>query len=110
MTLAEHQLDHTLDHSLSGLEGKDRALEGVMKPNVKWRADALAKLKALPVGWKGTGEDIRKVVGVEPHHHNAWGSLVSAALKDELIYPNGDRVAMKAKTSHGRQTPVYERL
>lgn len=97
-------------HYDSGLDRKARGMAKVMNGNKEWRQHGIDAVKALPVGWKGTGEDIRHLVKELPSHPNAWGSLVSALLKAELIYPTGDYQAMKDKTSNSRKTPVYERM
>ena len=89
---------------------KAAGMKAVDGGNRAWKSAALDVIRALPVGWIGTGEDIRAKVAEEPSHPNAWGSLISAALKDELIFPTGDHRPMTAKKSHGRQTPVYERM
>lgn len=94
----------------SGLHRKARGMATVTNGNKAWRDAAIATIKALPVGWTGTGEDIRHAIKELPSHPNAWGALVNTLLKDELIYPTGDYRAMKDKTSNGRRTPVYERL
>jgi hypothetical protein len=103
MSLQEHTYD-------SGLDRKERGMKQATKGNKAWRDNAIAVVKALPVGWKGTGESIRFAVGALPSHPNAWGALVNTLIKEELIYPTGDYSAMKDKTSNGRRTPVYERM
>ena len=99
--------EHAYD---SGLARKEQGMAKVLTGNAAWRRDAIAKVKALPVGWTGTGEDIRHIVNALPSHPNSWGALVSTLLKDALIFPTGDRQPMKDKTSNGRSTPVYERM
>lgn len=98
------------DSNDTGLARKERGMAKVLSGNKAWRDAGIAVVKALPVGWKGTGEDIRLAVKALPSHPNAWGSLVNALLKIELIYPTGDYTAMKEKASNGRKTPIYERM
>jgi hypothetical protein len=94
----------------SGLDRKERGMKLALAGNKLWRVNAIAKITALPVGWIGTGEDIRHAVADAPSHHNSWGALVAALLKAELIFPTGDYQPMKEKTSNGRKTTVYERM
>lgn len=93
-----------------GIELKERGVKQVLSNNEAWANAAFEVVKALPVGWTGTGEDIRNKVGALPSHPNAWGGLINRALKAELIFPTGDYTAMKSKNSHGRRTPIYERM
>jgi hypothetical protein len=89
---------------------KARGIKRVLSNNEAWGKAALETIKALPVGWTGTGEDIRALVAEKPSHPNAWGGLINRALAADLIYPTGDYRPMKSKASHGRRTPVYERM
>ena len=89
---------------------KDHGITRTLAANGGWNEAAISAIAALPVGWIGTGEDIRVRVGEEPAHPNAWGALINRALKADLIYPTGEYRPMTAKASHGRRTPVYERM
>jgi len=67
-------------------------------------------IAGLRLGRELTGEDIRHAIevrGVRPHHHNAWGALIMAAVRKELIQKTGRLVKMKDPRSHARQTPIY---
>lgn len=57
-----------------------------------------------------TGEDIRRRLserGIEPHHHNAWGALISTAVKRGILIDSGMTVRMKDERSHARKTTLY---
>jgi hypothetical protein len=104
-----YQTSHTHGYDTA----QDRKVEGmkaVSGGNKAWKDEGLNVIKSLTVGWTGTGEDIRTIVEELPSHPNAWGALIAAALKAELIYPTGEYRAMTAKASHARKTPVYERM
>lgn len=98
------------DSASEGIALKDAGVKKVLSNNDAWADAAFEVVKALPVGWTGTGEDIRNKVGALPSHPNAWGGLINRALKADLIFPTGEYTAMKNKNSHGRRTPVYERM
>ncbi len=89
-------------------QDRDRVLKQVS--DNPWMPKALRALKFLSRRRDWTGEDIRNVleqtVG-RPHHHNAWGALISAAIKKNLIKATGEYRAMEGPLSHARKTPVY---
>jgi hypothetical protein len=90
---------------------RDAALERVADNAGDFMGAALATVARLPAG-EWTGEQIRTAVlnrGIVPHHHNAWGALICAAVKQGLVVPTGRYVAMRARKSHARKTPVYAR-
>ncbi len=74
-----------------------------------WKLRAWDAILHLPAG-EMTGEDIRlaviEQVG-EPHHHNIWGSLISRAIKDNVIQDTGSRTPMQTEQSHARSTAIY---
>jgi hypothetical protein len=92
-------------------KARDAALARVHANGGRWRDTALVALPYLIPGFVGTAEDIRirlQLRGLEPpHHHNAWGDLIKAALKKRLIVPTGKRQPMRTRKSHARETPVY---
>jgi len=80
-----------------------------------WSGRALALVETLPEGWVGTGEDIRRFLIEEmslepPHHHNAWGGMISGALRRGLILGTGRYAKMRSVRSHARKTEIYRRL
>jgi hypothetical protein len=80
-----------------------------------WSSRAKNGMKYLPSGWTGTGEDIRRFLleGLQlepPHHHNAWGGMISGAIKMGIIAGTGRYTSMKAVKSHARKTEIYQRL
>jgi hypothetical protein len=93
---------------------RDEALERVQKhAGEDWMASALRCIERMERGLLVTGEDIRHKVKAEigsPHHHNAYGALVMAAVKRHLIVKTGQWTNMRDKRSHARMTPVYRKL
>lgn len=93
----------------SGIELKQRALEQVTDNSGDWMGEALTQLQRLPTG-DYTGEDVRKRledIGCRPHHSNAWGALVSTAIRRRVLIPTGRFTKMKDPRSHARKTEIY---
>lgn len=94
---------------------KEKALAQVARNAENWfnkaRIEARRILKVQSQrGGNFTGEEIRHFIEEEvgrPHHHNAWGALISALIKDGVIRPTGLYAAMEDKKSHARRTPEY---
>ncbi len=91
---------------------RDAALEQVAENAevaASFMSRGLAAIAQLPAGdW--TGEDVRDrltAAGIVPHHPNAWGALVSKAVRDKLLTPTGERRPMRGPRSHARRTDVY---
>ena len=96
----------------SSLQAKSEAINRVDRE--PWSTQAKFFMTSLPIGWTGTGEDIRRFLTEEmnlekPHHHNAWGGMISGAIKKGLIFGTGRYTKMKAVSSHARKTEIYER-
>lgn len=91
---------------------RDAALEQVgdnAEVATSFMSRGLTAIARLPAG-EWTGEDVRDYLtglGVVPHHPNAWGALVSKAVRDGLLVPTGERRAMRGPKSHARRTDVY---
>jgi hypothetical protein len=89
---------------------RDAALRRVRERGGNWRDRALASLILLD-GFTGTAEDIRialQVKGLDtPHHHNAWGEMIKAAIEHHLLLRTGQRRHMRTRKSHARDTPIY---
>jgi hypothetical protein len=91
-------------------QARDDALSRVSGNTGTWMHKALVAVSDLKSGVDLTGEDIRLRVADRvgnPHHHNAWGALIKAAIKNDLITPTGKYRAMQTVKSHARRTPVY---
>lgn len=90
---------------------RDEALERVALNAGPWRGRAISAVKMMPDGWTGTAEDLRLHLihsGLdEPHHHNVWGELIKACIRDRVLLPTGERRNMRTIKSHARTTPVY---
>ena len=87
---------------------RDDALESVRFNAGLWFDRAMVCVKTLK-GTK-TGEEIRleiePLIG-PPHHHNAYGSLISQAIKARYLTPTGVWRKMRTPKSHARRTPEY---
>lgn len=46
-------------------------------------------------------------LGIEPHHHNAWGALSLELEKDGLIRMTSKVANSKDPRSHGRRQPIW---
>lgn len=91
---------------------RDMAIAAVSGSNARWIDDAFLVAAALPSGWVGTGEDIRReveLVASGPGHHNAWGALIALLAKRRVLIKTGRYMNMKLKRSHARMTPEYVR-
>ena len=99
-----------LDMFTTATEARDAALAQVAANASDWMTEARSVLNHCPLRGQVTGGDIRlwvtEIVG-HPHHHNAWGALISWAIKRNILVPTGASVAMKTPKSHARKTPTY---
>jgi hypothetical protein len=102
----------------AGRQARDEGLEKVEGNNSGWVALALIQLREIaknPSGWGNlengfTGETIRMMVTPhvgKPRSPNAYGALVMAAIKKNIIVPTGRLTPMVSKSSHYRKTMVY---
>jgi hypothetical protein len=92
---------------------RDAALARVSTHAGNWSRAARLKVRSLPAGWEGTGEDIRVWLAntgfPEPHHHNAWGATINTCVKHDWLEWTGRIVSMRTRRSHARSTKVYRR-
>lgn len=96
----------------AGEEARDEALFKVTENCKPWMESALAVVPDIPMV-EFTGEDLRHFVVAKvgsPHHSNAFGAMVNAAVRKGLITATGEWRKMKLKSSHARKTPVYALL
>ena len=96
---------------MEGRAQRDDALARVAANAGTFMSDALTAIAALPPG-EYTGEDIRILFtpqGIVPHHHNAWGALICAAVKRGLLVGTGRWVAMKSVKNHAHRSEVYRK-
>ena len=96
----------------AGAIARDEALEQVGGNAGTFMDQAMGMIDTITEGAVVTGEDIRRGVqrqGIEPHHHNAWGALISSAVRLGLITETGRWVPMQDKKSKARRTPEYYR-
>lgn len=70
----------------------------------------LLRICQLHGGTRATGEEIGNAVTnyfCAAPRPQAWGALISWAIRQGLIEPTGRRVAMQSPRSHARKTDVY---
>lgn len=93
-------------------EARDRGIALVTEHSEPWQVRAMQWLRLYPHA-EATGEQIANWVSQyvgEPHHPNAYGALVMVALRRGYIRKTGEWRKMEKRSSHARQTPVYEIL
>lgn len=94
-------------------EARDAGLDAVVEAaGTEFRDGVRGVVEKLPPGWTGTGEDIRELCSsrnISPHHHNAWGGVISGLIRKGFLQKTGDYTQMKSVKSHARETAVLER-
>jgi hypothetical protein len=94
-----------------GRARRDRGMLLVAGNNKDFGYQFLHTVIALPKGWVGQCEDIRKDwPGTRPRHPNAWGACWNGAVKRGLLKRLPQMVAMTGVRSHGRKTHLHERI
>ena len=100
----------TSDQIELALERKEHSLKRVLENATEdWKALARRVVRTMR-GREVTGEDIRLrclELDIAPHHHNAWGALVSSLVKQGWLVPTGRWVPMRGEKSNARQTQTY---
>lgn len=97
----------------AGKAAKADGIASVKDHNVTWIDQGLAVIGALPVGWVGIGEDLRRIVVTrigKPNHPNAWGALVNTSLKRGWFTPTGHWLSPADVKSHSRPTRQYRKV
>jgi hypothetical protein len=98
----------------SGLaqSARDEAIDRVSVNAGPWLPIAIGYIARI-TEWEGTAEDLRlKLIDSGcpfPHHHNAWGALIMAAVKRGMLQATGRMAKMKTPKSHARKSSVYRR-
>jgi hypothetical protein len=91
---------------------RDAALKQASREPWMTTAFKLA-VQVIPRGVPMIGEEIRNLLirsGLEaPHHHNAWGALSMALVRERIIAPTGVWRKMNGAKSHARKSPEYVR-
>ena len=90
---------------------RDDGIERVLRNEGTFACNYYKIIIALPRGWEGTNEDIRKGwTYPQPHHPNAWGAVCNGAKRYGLIVDTDERVHMTAKKAHSRITHKFRRV
>ena len=107
---AERRAEMSQQNLFSAAELKAQALEQVGTNAEPFYERALQAIATLEPGTY-TGEDVRlrivQILQDEPHHHNAWGAIISGAVRRGYLVPTGRYLPMKTAKSHARKTPEY---
>ncbi len=92
-------------------EARDNGMALVTGHNGEFKAAFRQRILALPHGWQGTCEDIRRDwSGPTPKHPNSWGACWSAAKRDGLLVELDEQVQMTSVKSHARKTHLHRRI
>jgi len=75
----------------------------------QWKQYVEQVIAALPTGTLVTGEDIRLKCELQPHHHNAWGAIISLHVRKGILQPTGMYTKMRSRKSHARTTQIYRK-
>lgn len=101
------------DHDES-IRQRDEALDQVEENAAPWFDQGIAQVAMLAATRRADerfrGEQIRYWVREEigePHHPNAWGALINAAVRRKIIVDTGEEQQMSKPSSHARRTAVY---
>lgn len=92
------------------LEGITAVLAAATAPHRPWRWHAELALNTLIAkGDPFTIEDLRKLVptDITPHHHNAWGALISTAAQAGHIQRCGIAKTHR-KRAHAREVKLWQ--
>ena len=95
-----------------GIAVKQEVLQAVAEKHNPFTQRALKAISELGAGYY-TGERVRhylEALNIRPQSANAWGSVISQAIKRKLLTETGKYEPMKDEGSHGRKTQVYYRL
>ncbi len=105
--MSEEQFD-----LFAGRIERDAGLRSIAKNNREWFRGAILVIHRLPRGWCGLPESIRPQIEREvgaPTHSNAYGMLISKAIRRGLLRRTGRRKPMELVSSKARMTDEYLR-
>ena len=90
-------------------QARDDGIKKVTRSS--WNDNALTQVETLPIGWQGTGEDVRLQLNIpEPHHPNAWGAMIRSAISRKLLQPTGVYRKTKTFKNHACKREVLRRV
>ncbi len=100
------------DDGTSARNERDIALEQVSDKAGSWMLRAMTMLRTQFHG-EATGEQIRLALMAAglppPHHHNAWGAFINAAIRLGILEPTGRKDQMHTPRSHARSTQILRK-
>jgi hypothetical protein len=92
-----------------GRAQRDEGMTRVAEHHADFAQQFAAYIDALPRGWTGTCEDIRRCrTGIVPHP-DACGACWNAAKKRGQLVELPQRVPMTASKSHARKTHLHRK-
>jgi hypothetical protein len=89
---------------------RDAGMDAASSRSPSFVDDVLAFVLTLPIGWIGTGEDIRRLSGLEPHHPNVWGATLNHIGRKGVISKTGRYVQPKDTKSNASVVKEYIRI
>jgi hypothetical protein len=94
-----------------GRKRRDGGMQQVADNNPTFAYQFYHHILKLPLGWIGNCETISKAwTGVQPRHHNAWGSCWGHAKRKGLLVELVVKVPNANVKSHARRQNLYERV
>jgi hypothetical protein len=90
-------------------QARDEGRERVKKSNDEWFGDAMKVIAGMPSDFVGIGEDVRHYVANRigpPKKPQAWGSLISHAVRKNMLRETGELRKMRDLKSHARRSMV----
>jgi hypothetical protein len=96
-----------------GSDGRDEGIDRVMMGESLFSARVTFVVKRLPRGWRGIGEDIKRLYFAAgyppPHHHNCWGGVIHGLVRAGFITPIQGWGHTSLPVSHRRKSVEYIR-
>jgi hypothetical protein len=94
-----------------GRADRNRGMQQVADNNPTFSYQFFHFVLKLQKGWIGNNETIRKAwTGVQPRHHNAWGSCFGHAKRKGLLQELTTRVPNENVKSRARRQNLYKRV
>jgi len=99
---------------MNGKDLRDEGTDRVQRGDPEWHEAAFMALTSFCRRWETfSSDDFRMWIAgyydEQPRHHNSWGALFNAAVKDGLIKPVGFKLS-KRPSAHARAIRIWESL
>ncbi len=106
------QLKFDFVSAKQSIKARNEAIEQVSSNATDFMHKAIVEIAMLEKA-EYSGEDIRLILtekGITPHHHNAWGALISHATRKGLLENTGRLKKSRIITSHAKKSFIYFKL